>query len=153
MDRSFYMLTGSGLFLCRNHDFFRSCVPARRWPADLAIQSRSLTLRYPPIPRGEVERIVGFFARVAELHGSEAAVLLVWDSVAERMTTLVPKQSAGISESWTGHRYPIDEGFDGGTKSRRRTHRPVRRGRRTAVLAEIRPAINTPHNRGQRRDK
>jgi len=109
---SFYLLTGSGLFLCRNHPFFRSCVPARRWPADLAQQHRSLTLRFPPIPREQVARIVGFFARVAELHGSEAAVLLAWDTDAERMVTLVPDQTASVSKGWTGHRYPIDVRYE-----------------------------------------
>ena len=110
--RSFYLLTGSGLFLCRNHAFFKSCVPARRWPAGLAFQQRSLRLRFPPIPRALVARIVGFFARVAELHGSEAAVLLAWDTVAERMTVLVPDQTAGMSESWSGHRYPVDVRYE-----------------------------------------
>jgi hypothetical protein len=111
-DRSFYLLTGSGLFLCRNHAFFKSCVPARQWPADLARHRRSLRLRFPPIPCAEMARIVGFFAHVAEFYGSEAAVLLAWDTVAERMTTLVPNQTAGVSEGWSGHRYPIDVRYE-----------------------------------------
>jgi len=31
-DRAFYLLSREGLFLCRNHEFFSSCVRADRWP-------------------------------------------------------------------------------------------------------------------------
>ena len=29
----FYVLSSSGLFLCRNHEMFRSCTPIRAWPS------------------------------------------------------------------------------------------------------------------------
>ncbi len=109
---SFYLLTGNGLFICRNHEFFQSCVPARSWPGELALQGKSLTLRYPRIPAGEMERIVGFFSRIGDLYGSEAAVLLLWDRERGRMTAHAPAQEAGVSEGWTGHRYPIDVRYE-----------------------------------------
>ena len=111
-DPSFYLLTANGLFLCRNHEFFSSCVAARRWPGELALQQRGLTLRYPPIPKAEFERIVGFFGQIAEIHGSEAAVLLVWDRSREVVRVVVPDQVAGVSEGWSGRRYAKDVRYE-----------------------------------------
>ncbi len=109
---AFYVLSRSGLFLCRNHPFFRSSVPARTWPSELAPHGASLELDYPRISREQMERIVGFFARVDELQSSEAAVLLVWDASAEALTVLVPPQTAGVIESRRGHRYPVDVRYE-----------------------------------------
>ena len=41
-DSVFYMLTGSGLFLCRNNPFYQSAVPAPRWPG--SVPSGSIVL-------------------------------------------------------------------------------------------------------------
>jgi len=67
-DTFFYVMTGDGLFVCRNHKFFRSCVPARRWPSALARQDTFLKVAYPKMPRAMIERIVGFFSAVADMH-------------------------------------------------------------------------------------
>src|SRR5207245_2945076 len=96
-DKVFHVLTGSGLYLCRNHPFFRSCVPAPSWPSELAPQESFLDLHYPKIPRRRFEVVVGFFARIAELHGSEAAVLMVWDAPAKRLRLIAPEQVATVS--------------------------------------------------------
>ena len=45
-DTFFYLMTADGLFACRNHKFFRSCVPAPRWPSELARQDTSLNVAY-----------------------------------------------------------------------------------------------------------
>src|SRR5439155_1382120 len=47
------------------------------------------------------------FARVAEMHGAEAGVLLAWDARARRLRVLVPEQRATVSQGWRGRRYPI----------------------------------------------
>ncbi len=88
----FYMLAANGLFLCRNHRFFRSCTPARRGPAELAIQQAFLDSRYPKIPQALMEMAVGFFSQVKDKYGCEAALLLGWDRHAEEVHLFVPKQ-------------------------------------------------------------
>lgn len=106
-ERTFYILGRDGLYLCRNHEFFRSCVPARRGPSELEEQATFLVPRFPTIPRALFERAIGFFDRVAELHSAEAAVLLVWDRSARRVRLTVPEQTATVSSGWSGTRYPI----------------------------------------------
>jgi len=108
----FYLLAGDGLFLCRNHGLFRSCVPARGWPAELARQSTLLELRSPRVPRNLLEQIVGFFAEVGQVHGAEAAVLLLWDERLGRIRPFVPEQRATIYRGWQGRQYPIGVRYD-----------------------------------------
>jgi hypothetical protein len=103
----FYVLAGNGLFLCRNHEFFRSCVPAPRWPSGLETHEPRLELAYPKIPRELFEAAVGFFDCVKQAHGSEAGVLLAWDRAQRRMEMIVPLQRATVSRSWSGNVYPI----------------------------------------------
>ncbi len=104
----FYLVTGDGLFVCRNHEFFESCAPARRWPSELAGQEPFLVPRFPRIPQALFERIVGFFTQVAEEHEAEAAVLLVWDRRQREVRLIVPPQVASVRLGWSGYRTPID---------------------------------------------
>lgn len=106
-DSVFYMLTRSGLFLCRNHPFYQSAVPAPQWPTELAEHQAFLAVRYPKIPRRLVERVVGFFERVADAHNTEAAVLLVWNKARRRVQVVVPDQVATIGYNGWGATYPI----------------------------------------------
>lgn len=106
-ESAFYVLSRDGLFLCRNHEFFRSCAPARDFPRELESQEPFLFPRYPKLSRAQFERVVGFFARMAELYHSEAAVFLAWDRSAERLELLVPEQVATVGRTWLGGAYPI----------------------------------------------
>lgn len=106
-ERMFYILARDGLYICRNHAFFRSCVPAKHGPSDLVDQARFLIPQFPMIPCDVFERVVGFFDVIAELHGSEAAILLVWDQSAECVRLVVPEQTATMSPAWGGRRSPI----------------------------------------------
>jgi len=106
-DTFFYVMTADGLFVCRNHRFFRSCVPAPRWPSALARQETFLKVAYPKMPRAMIERIVGFFSAVADRHNSEAGVLLAWDEPAQRLHVVVPDQVATVSRNWFGDVFPI----------------------------------------------
>ncbi len=36
--RVFYLLTSNGLFLCRQHELFRSCIRVDTWPNELLDQ-------------------------------------------------------------------------------------------------------------------
>jgi len=106
-DKVFYLLTADGLFLCRNHPFFRSCVRAPRWPTELARHEPLLAVNYPKLSRRLMERVVGFFDRVAQLHTSEAGVLLAWDPTAKRVRAIVPDQVATVNRTRWGDTYPI----------------------------------------------
>lgn len=106
-ERMFYILARDGLFICRNHDFFRSCVPAKAGPSDLEEQAKFLVPNFPMIPCELFERVVGFFDVIADLQGSEAAILLVWDQKSECVRLVVPEQIATMSRAWDGYRSPI----------------------------------------------
>lgn len=107
-----YVLARDGLFLHRRHAFFTSCVRARRGPGELHEQANMLRLHHPPIPQETFERVIGYFAVVAELHGAEAAVLLLWDEARGEIVVHVPAQRAGVSESWSGRRTPLEVAYD-----------------------------------------
>jgi len=106
-DSTFYVLSRDGVFICRNHEFFRSCAPARGFPSELAEQGRFLQPRYPKLSRRAFERVVGFFARIGAEHNAEAAVLLAWDRRRRRVRLIVPEQVATVGKSWSGTNYPI----------------------------------------------
>jgi hypothetical protein len=107
-DKIFYLLSRDGLLLCRNHQFFSSCVPADRWPSELAGQKPFLKLDYPKLPQRLVEQVVGFFDLVGEKYNSEAAVLLVWNCETKEVELVVPTQTATVGTSYYGSRYPVD---------------------------------------------
>jgi hypothetical protein len=104
----FYRLTRDGLFVCRNTDFYTSCVPARDWPSELAAQRPFLKLRYPKVPRALFERAIGFCARVGELHNAEAAVLLAVHRKDQRFQLVIPPQVSVVSSGWSGRAYPLE---------------------------------------------
>src|SRR5579872_6770950 len=105
-DRVFYLLAADGLYLCRNNEFMRSSVLVTQGPSELADHSCGLTLNYPKLPRRLVEKVVGFAARVAALHGAEAGALIAWDRERQRYRLLVPEQKATVSRGWFGDIYP-----------------------------------------------
>jgi hypothetical protein len=106
-ERLFYLVARDGLFICRDTEFFRSCVPARHGPSALLAQEAFLAPHFPLIPRALFEYAVGFFDRIAELHGSEAAAIWIWDRRAAQVRLVVPDQTATVYRSWDGYRSPI----------------------------------------------
>jgi hypothetical protein len=102
----YYVLASNGLFLVRNHPFFRSAVPAPSFPSELAELQGFFEPRFPRIPQPLFEQIVGFFGAVAEVHGSEAGVLLYWDPPARAVRAIAPRQVATVAGSLYG-RSPV----------------------------------------------
>ena len=98
-DEVFYLLSGDGLFLCRNHPFFVSSVPAPQAPSELTEHAPFLKLRYPKIPQVLMEQAVGFFYEVYLRHRSEAGLLLVWDEERKQVKLVCPEQEALVSKS------------------------------------------------------
>lgn len=105
--RLFYILGRDGLYRCRNHEFFKSCVKTDRGPSDLEEQRPFLRPSFPKIPQALFEETVGFFSRVADRYGSEAAVLLLWDRREQQVRIVVPPQTATLYRAWDGYRSPI----------------------------------------------
>ncbi|NNC89228.1 MAG: hypothetical protein HKN82_12280 [Akkermansiaceae bacterium] len=110
---TYYVASRDGLFLCRRNEFFRSCVPARQFPCALGSHEPSLDLEFPKIPRRMFERIVGYFSRVARRHGSEAAVLILWNRRTRRIELHIPKQVATMSASaYSNYRFPMTVAYE-----------------------------------------
>lgn len=106
-ERAFYIVSSNGLYLCRNNPYFCSSVPAPRWPSELSTHGSSLSLRYPKIPQGEMEQMVGFFDRMTSHHHAEAAALLVLEEETGRVRFHVPPQTVQVGVNRRGRRYPI----------------------------------------------
>jgi len=111
-DKVFYLLTADGLFLCRNHEFFRSSVSSPRWPSELAWHDPMLVPRYPKLASRQIEEVVGFFSHVGQLYGSEAIVLLAWDSLSKELQIVVPEQLATVGQNRWGDTWPIGVEYD-----------------------------------------
>ena len=107
-----HVLAGNGLFTRRKHPFFTSCVVSREWPGELARQEQYLKLHCPKVPQSMMQRIVGFFHRIAKMHGSEAAAILFWDRSERRVRVKIPLQQATVNEGWNGSRYPTDVRYE-----------------------------------------
>ncbi len=110
-ERVFYVLARNGLFLCREHPFFRSSTRARLWPRELVDQERFLIPRFPRLAREDLERVVGFFDHMGR-QGAEAAVLLAWNPTRAQVEILVPPQTATITRVWSGRPHPVGLHFD-----------------------------------------
>jgi len=106
-DEVFYVLSSSGLYLGRNYLFYKSVVPARSWPAELAGQGTVLEPRYPKVSQSLMEWAVGFFAEVGRTYGAEASVVLVWDERLKRVRLFVPEQRCTVYRGWKGQVYPV----------------------------------------------
>ena len=111
-ERLFYLLTRDGLYRCRQNEFFRSCVKADSGPSELEVQKPFFEPRFPKIPAALIEQAVGFFTKIADLHGSEAAALFVWDRSEDQVHLIIPNQTATMSGAGSGYRYPIGVHYD-----------------------------------------
>jgi hypothetical protein len=106
-DKVFYLLTARGLFLCRNHPFFQSAVPAPDWPSELRAQEPFFDPGYPKLSRAQIEAVVGFFAAVGHRFSAEAIVLLAWSTEARRLCLIIPQQEASVGSNRWGDTWPI----------------------------------------------
>lgn len=111
-DAEFYWCTRNGMFLCRNHAFFQSDVPAQRHPAGLAEHQSACTVRYPLLPEAALEYAVGFFSRVYQEHCSEAIVLVLWDLQRQRYRLWIPRQYPSVWVTSGGLRTAMDVRYD-----------------------------------------
>ena len=93
-DKLFYLLASDGLFICRNHEWFRSCVPATQGPGELEPQQTFSEFRFPKIPRLLMEKAIGFFRLIETTRHWESALILVWNRQSKEIELLCPDQQA-----------------------------------------------------------
>ena len=91
-DKLFYILSSNGLFLCRNHDWFKSCAPAKKGPGELEAQEPFAEVNFPTIPKALMEKAVGFFRRIEKEKHWEAALILVWNRASRKVELVCPDQ-------------------------------------------------------------
>jgi hypothetical protein len=111
-DPEFFLVTGDGVFMGRNHRFFTSDVRAPRMPRSLAGHTASCLVNYPKLGVAALEYIVGFFDQVYHRHGSESIVLLFWNQTTQRYKLFVPVQEATVWESYSGSRTAMDVTYE-----------------------------------------
>jgi hypothetical protein len=102
-EKMFYLLATNGLFICRNHQFFQSCVPTGSGPGELAWQETCVDLKYPIVPRRLLELTVGFFAEIGQNYNAEAIVMIAWDNRKQKISLIVPRQKARIYLGYYGN--------------------------------------------------
>ena len=114
-ERTFYLVARDGLYLCRQNEFFRSCIKTPVGPSELEDQQPFFEPSFPMIPTELIEQAVGFFTRIADQHGSEAAALFVHDRTRDEVHLVVPHQVATMGGSSSDYRYPIGVRYDSPT--------------------------------------
>lgn len=121
-DSTFYLESADGLFLCRNHRFYRSAVKARQPHGELAVQHEFMSVKFPIIPQAMLEQAVAFFYWAYRECGAESIVLLAWNDRTQQVELLVPKQVGTSYRTYSGRllaetvRYdvpcPVPEGLE-----------------------------------------
>lgn len=113
-DKFFYLVAREGVFRCRNHEFFQSCVIMKDGPKELASQHKFLRPNYPKIPQALLERAVGFFHRVWKKQNSEAVVVLGYNRSTRQIELIVPDQIGinGSPSKYDPHGYPMDVKYE-----------------------------------------
>lgn len=93
-DTACHLLTGDGLFLCRNDRFFQSAIRADRPPSELAPQKETLNISFPRLTRELVEMAVGFHDWAFRTRGAESILLLAWNDHKQQVELIAPEQVA-----------------------------------------------------------
>jgi hypothetical protein len=75
---AYFVVAANGLHLVRATPLYEACVPARGDVPGLERERVRLALRFPPLPRGDVERALGFFREVWARFRGEAIVVLFY---------------------------------------------------------------------------
>ena len=111
-DPAFFALAGDGLFLCRNTRFYRSCVRARRPPAELAPQRESLVVNFPKIATSLLEQAVGFFDWAYRERGAESILLLAWNETRQEVELIAPDQVASSYRNARGEAWAMSVRYE-----------------------------------------
>jgi hypothetical protein len=103
----YYLLTSDGLFLVKKFPLYRANVKIENGLPWLEGNSEQLTLNFPRIPAGLIEKAVGFFYAIYHLYGSEAIAFLYYKQKERRFRLFIPQQEVEVHDnhrySWNGY--------------------------------------------------
>jgi len=107
-EKAYFLLTQSGLFICREDELFSSCVPARNAPQELSKQVPFLKVNCPKIPQRLMEKSVGFLSDIAEKYNAESAILLFYNDSESKMKIVIPEQKCRVYRDPQGGLFPLN---------------------------------------------
>lgn len=99
-----YIVARGGTFLERRTALYHTCVHVEPTLPMLDGHEEFCRLACPPLPRTLVRVMLGFFRRAYEVHGGEAALVLLYDPVGRRYRWLCPPQTVTMHWSWDRYR-------------------------------------------------
>jgi hypothetical protein len=107
------VVASNGIFIERRTILFSTCSRVPRFPVDLASHAEECVLHAPPIPAAHAGVMLGFFRAAFELHGGEAALILLHDPVRRRYRWHCPEQTVELREDrWGDWRASLEVEFE-----------------------------------------
>ena len=104
-----YVVAENGVFLERHTELYRTSARVDDWVAGLAAHREGCDLLCPEIPGEMVASMLTFFRWAFELHGGEAALVLLFDVLNKRFVWYCPEQRVRMWESWSGKWYTASD--------------------------------------------
>jgi hypothetical protein len=100
-----YLVASNGVFLERKTPIFLSSCRVDSRIAGLDPHVEDCVLRFGRIPAVLSRAMLSFFRRAFDLHGGEAALILLYDPKARRFSWHCPEQTVDLHEGWSGRWY------------------------------------------------
>lgn len=93
-DPIYYLVTGSGIFLVKNHPLFHSKTRVEEIPW-LPAEEAGFSFRGPKIPKATLAQVLAFFMAVWERYRTESIVVLYLKPEDRMYEVVVPRQLVG----------------------------------------------------------
>jgi PRTRC genetic system protein A len=107
------VVASNGIFLERRTRIFTTCSRVTRLPMDLASHSEACVLHVPPIPAEHARAMLGFFRAAFDLHGGEAALILLYDPARRHYRWHCPAQTVELRQNrWGEWRATLEVEFE-----------------------------------------
>lgn len=107
------VVASNGIFLERRTGMFATCSRVSRLPVDLASHAEACVLHAAPIPAAHAGAMLGFFRAAFELHGGEAALILLYDPARRHYRWHCPAQTVELREDrWGSWRASLEVEFE-----------------------------------------
>jgi hypothetical protein len=88
----YYEVAENGVFQVRDTPIYRAVTRAERLIPGLQPQYPHVELRFPRLPRGQVQEVLAFFAQVYRRYGAEAVVIVFYRASTREFQIGVPTQ-------------------------------------------------------------
>lgn len=95
-----YVIARDGVYLDRRGAFYSTSVLLKDPPAALADYPQRCVIDCAPIPTSMLAEMIGFFQAAYELHGGEAALVLLYYPDDSRFEWHCPSQTVEVHERW-----------------------------------------------------